>query len=499
LDLKDKENRNVLLQEEIGTLQCNYNLLTDYTKSVEADSWRLEQLETGGISVEQQIEDKENRNVLLQEEIGTLRCNYNLLTESTKSVRADSLRLKQLETGGISVEQQFKSWDCALKDKEDRNVLLQKEIWTLRCNYSLLTDYTKSVEADSLRLEQLETGGISVEQQIESLNLDLKDKENRNVLLQEEIGTLQCNYNLLTDYTKSVEADSWRLEQLETGGISVEQQIEDKENRNVLLQEEIGTLRCNYNLLTESTKSVRADSLRLKQLETGGISVEQQFKRHTEDKNLLKETILKLENRQAGLMTANQSCSEQSYKSKIQHLTGQLESREKSSLNFQEEKLVAANTMLNERPLKTRLLTSLNAMAEKRNAAEKEVENLIESKRAATLGQERMDMEHDRQRQVGKFQQVRVLKGFRRKKKRGEIHGSSTMVVDQGEKDCINPCKKKSGVAETKAFYDDEFGARNIEQCKSRQMKRSETTFEFSADQFSPRPKRRRNRIFFYD
>jgi len=421
LDLKDKENRNVLLQEEIGTLQCNYNLLTDYTKSVEADSWRLEQLETGGISVEQQIEDKENRNVLLQEEIGTLRCNYNLLTESTKSVRADSLRLKQLETGGISVEQQFKSWDCALKDKEDRNVLLQKEIWTLRCNYSLLTDYTKSVEADSLRLEQLETGGISVEQQIESLNLDLKDKENRNVLLQEEIGTLQCNYNLLTDYTKSVEADSWRLEQLETGGISVEQQIEDKENRNVLLQEEIGTLRCNYNLLTESTKSVRADSLRLKQLETGGISVEQQFKRHTEDKNLLKETILKLENRQAGLMTANQSCSEQSYKS-------------------------------------VRMLKS-------------------------------------------KFQQMRIKgKRLRRQKeKRGEIHGSSTMVVDQGEKDCINPCKKKSGVAETKAFYDDEFGARNIEQCKSRQMKRSETTFEFSADQFSPRPKRRRNRIFFYD
>ena len=54
------------------------------------------------------LKDKENRNVLLQEEIGTLRCNYNLLTESTKSVRADNLRLKQLETGGISVEQQFK-------------------------------------------------------------------------------------------------------------------------------------------------------------------------------------------------------------------------------------------------------------------------------------------------------------------------------------------------------------------------------------------------------
>jgi len=198
--------------------------------------------------------------------------------------------------------------------------------------------------------------------------------------------------------------------------------LKDKENRNVLLQEEIGTLRCNYNLLTESTKSVRADSLRLKQLETGGISVEQQFKRHTEDKNLLKETILKLENRQAGLMTANQSCSEQSYKSQV------------------------------------RMLKS-------------------------------------------KFQQMRIKgKRLRRQKeKRGEIHGSSTMVVDQGEKDCINPCKKKSGVAETKAFYDDEFGARNIEQCKSRQMKRSETTFEFSADQFSPRPKRRRNRIFFYD
>jgi len=139
----------------------------------------------------------------------------------TKDIQIEEVDLKNRDH-----QERIQSLEFDSKERENLNVHLQEKNSTLGFRLSLLQESRKSERADLFRLKQLEIEGISVEQQIKSLNLDLKDKENRNVLLQEEIGTLRCNYNLLTDYTKSVEADSWRLEQLETGGISVEQQIE---------------------------------------------------------------------------------------------------------------------------------------------------------------------------------------------------------------------------------------------------------------------------------